>query len=189
MAQATGAQVGDSDVVLMRRVQGDDTQAFELLYDRYASRALRTARAVCRDAGRAEDVVQESFLYVWRNRTRFRRTGSFQGWIQLVVRHRAIDSCRHEATRPPVAEAKGDRSASVSSVPAEVIARDEAENLRASLARLPEAQAEVIALAFFEQLSHSEIARLLELPPGTVKGRMRHGLEKLAQDLEAARTD
>ena len=161
--------------------------AFELLYDRYAGRAFRAALAVCRDSGRAEDVVQEAFLEVWRNRMRFRSSGSFGGWILLIVKHRAIDSFRHEAARPPLAEASGDRADPAHpSVPARAIATAESEALRVCLARLPEAQAEVIVLAFFGHMTHSEIADRLSLPAGTVKGRMRLGLEKLAQEMDAA---
>ncbi len=186
MVQAARALVSESDIRLMRRVQGGEAVAFGLLYDRYATRAFRTALAVCRDPGRAEDVVQESFLYLWRNRIRFRSSGSFCGWILLIARHRAIDSVRREATRPPLAEAKGDLADPAPSVPAQVIATTESHALRAYLARLPEAQVEVIVLAFFGHMTHPEIADRLSLPAGTVKGRMRLGLEKLAREMDAA---
>lgn len=181
------AAVGESDTHLMSRVQGDETGAFELLYDRYATRAFRIALGVCRDSGRAEDAVQEAFLDLWRHRKSFRSSGSFCGWILLIVRHRAIDSIRREATRPPLAEARDDWSDPARpSVPGQVIADAEGDALRAALAGLPEAQAEVIALAYFGQMTHSEIAKGLSLPAGTVKGRMRLGLEKLARTMEVA---
>lgn len=174
----------------MARAQAGDTSAFAELYDRHATRAFRVARAVCSDTSRAEDVVQEGFLAIWRNRASFRpQTGTFQAWSMKIVRNRAIDSSRRAASRPPMQNADLDRGdpPDVGSSPVspqdEVMARSESEALLASLRRLPESQAEVIVLAFYGELSHSEIAAQLGLPAGTVKGRMRLGLEKLRAEM------
>ena len=176
-----------SDEALMGRVQADDTEAFAELYDRHSGRALRVARAVCRDAGRSEDAVQDAFLSIWRTRSTFRpATGSFQAWAMKIVQHRAIDSARREASRPGPGRLDTSVPDSVSrSVQDDVVERSEAEALRASLDSLPPAQAEVVALAFFGGLTHSQIADQLELPAGTVKGRMRLGLHKLRGQFEA----
>jgi RNA polymerase sigma-70 factor, ECF subfamily len=181
---------GRTDEELMARTQADDTEAFARLYDRHATRAFRVARAICSDTSRAEDVVQEGFLAIWRNRASFRpQTGNFQAWSMKIVRNRAIDSYRRAASRPPMQKGDWDRgeppdigSSSVSPQD-EVMARSESEALLASLRRLPEAQAEVIVLAFYGELTHSEIAAQLGLPAGTVKGRMRLGLEKLRAEM------
>jgi RNA polymerase sigma-70 factor (ECF subfamily) len=171
------------DEALMRRVQANDHAAFAELYDRHAVQAFSVARSVCRDTRRAEDAVQEGFLSVWRSRARYRRgQGSVRAWTMMIVRNRAIDSYRNVSARPqevahPV---DGEISDTVSSSPSdEVIARAESDTLRTAVSSLPEPQAEAITLAFYGGLSHSEIAAQLELPPGTVKGRMRLGLEKL----------
>lgn len=178
-----------SDEALMARVQNGDTDAFAELYDRHAVRALQVARAICADAGRAEDAVQEGFLAIWHSRGRFRpENGSFKAWSMSIVRNRAIDSYRFAASRPPLqpTESESEAPDAVSrSVQDEVLARSETDAMLASLRELPAAQAEVIALAFFGELSHSEIAAQLDLPPGTVKGRMRLGLEKLRRQLGA----
>jgi RNA polymerase sigma-70 factor (ECF subfamily) len=181
---------GRTDEELMARAQAGDTSAFAELYDRHATRAFRVARAVCSDTSRAEDVVQEGFLAIWRNRASFRpQTGTFQAWSMKIVRNRAIDSSRRAASRPPMQNADLDRGdpPDVGSSPVspqdEVMARSESEALLASLRRLPESQAEVIVLAFYGELSHSEIAAQLGLPAGTVKGRMRLGLEKLRAEM------
>ena len=178
----------ESDEELMGRVQADDIRAFEQLYDRYAMRAFRIARSVCRDSGRAEDAVQEGFMGVWRGRKGYRpMTSSFKTWAMQIIRNRAIDSSRREGSRPPVVEQTGDEAEPASASAAEqVLATSEARALRASLQRLPEAQSEVIALAFFGEMTHSEIAQQLSLPPGTVKGRMRLGLEKLREEMQPA---
>lgn len=181
------------DVALMARVQAGDTAAFEQLYDRHADRAFWVALAVCHDDGRAEEAVQEGFLAIWRGRANYRAAaGSFRAWAMKIIHNRAIDSHRTAACRPPLqrGEVSDDpRSTPVdpSRTPAEeAIARSDSQALRASLQRLPEAQAEVIVLAFFGDLTHTEIASQLNLPTGTVKGRMRLGLEKLRGQVDVA---
>jgi len=181
----------DSDEDLMRRVQADDPAAFGELYDRHVARALQVARTVTPQANRAEDAVQEGFLSVWRSRASYRpEMGSFQCWAMTIIRHRAVDSIRHDTAghRPRMTDTKNVIPDGTSRSPQdEVVARTEGDALRASLRQIPEAQAEVIALAFFGELSHTEIAAQLSLPEGTVKGRMRLGLRKLRRQLEAAR--
>ena len=172
----------------MRRVQADDPRAFGELYDRHAGRAWSVARAICHDAGRAEDAVQEGFLAVWRTQDSYRsERGSVQGWLLAIVRNRAIDAARREAAshRPPLARHEPfEEEAAGCSTADEVIARSQADALRGRLAELPEAQAQVIALAYYGELSHAEIAARLGLPTGTVKGRMRLGLQKLRDQPE-----
>ena len=174
----------ETDEALMVRVQdAGDIDAFGSLYDRHAARAFGVAVSVLGDSGRAEEAVQEAFLSIWRGRTNFRpATGSFRAWSMRSVRHAAIDRLRYDAatSRPVLCEQSEDPpDSSAGSVEDEVVARSEAVALRRALAELPDAQSEVITLAFYGELSHAEIADQLELPPGTVKGRMRLGLEKL----------
>jgi len=177
-----------NDEDLMRRVQStEDVEAFGRLYDRHATQAYRVARTICRDTHRAEEAVQDGFLSIWRGRERFRpQVGSFRAWSLGIVRNAAIDALRHEtaAKRPRLVEEKTERAdPHPRSLEDGVIARSDAEALRESLRQLPPAQAEVIGLAFFGELSHAEIAEQLGLPPGTVKGRIRLGLEKLRNDI------
>lgn len=185
-----GRTAAASDEQLMRWVQADDAQAFEALYDRNVRLAWGVARSLCRDAGRAEDAMQDAFVSAWRSRASYREeTGSVRGWLMTIVRHRALDSIRRETAshRPPLA--KNDYTGpdpAGASPQDEVISRSEAGALRAHLQRLPEAQAEVIALAFYGELTHAEIAQRLSLPQGTVKGRMRLGLMKLREQIEAS---
>lgn len=175
----------ESDESLMRRVQGDDPVAFGRLYDRHAAPALAIAKSVLRDAGAAEEAVQEAFISIWRGRAGYRTevNASFRGWAMTTVRNRAIDSHRSQraAKRPRIADGAVDEVPEPAS--SHVIDRfaqvDERETLNRLVARLPVAQAEVITLAFYGELSHTEIAEQLGLPAGTVKGRMRLGLEKL----------
>ena len=178
-----------NDEQLMLRVQADETAAFAQLYDRHSGRAFGLAHSVCRDRGRAEEVVQDGFLTIWRRRTSYQpEAGSFLGWAMAIVRNRAIDSVRRDAAarRPQLAETEYG-GADPSSVPPQdaVIAASEGAGLRDLLSRIPPAQAEVIALAYFGELTHTEIASRLAVPEGTVKGRLRLGLEKLRAQMEA----
>ncbi len=170
-------------------VRRGDTGAFGVLYGRYAPRALCIARNTCRDRGRAEDAVQEGFLAIWRFRMSYRiEFDSFGSWALRVIQHRAIDSIRREAVRPSMAmtwERDTEDPAAVSPQ-SQIADREQAGALRAALKRLPPAQAEIITLAYFAELSHSEIAERLSLPQGTVKGRMRLGMRKLRRTVPTA---
>ncbi|MDQ6745376.1 MAG: sigma-70 family RNA polymerase sigma factor [Actinomycetota bacterium] len=171
-----------ADDEVMADVSAGSDEAFGVLYDRYASRAYRVAFAVSREDSRAQDAVQEAFLSIWKRRTSYRpQRGSVAAWLLTVVHHRAIDLARlngkHAAARTNDAELQAQPGSE--DVAETAIRRDVADRLMASLALLPDEQQEVITLAYYGQLSHTEIAAQLGLPPGTVKGRMRLGLGKL----------
>ena len=178
-----------TDEDLMQRAQANDVDAFERLYDRYGALAYRVARAVCRDQHRAEEAVQDGFLSIWQGRSDYNPDlGTFKSWSISVVRHRAIDSNRREATSHRSVLADPERAATpppAVSAEARALAHSDADTLRASLGQLPDAQAEVITLAFYGGLTHAEIAKRLSLPEGTVKGRMRLGLKKLRRQISA----
>ena len=191
MATGTKPAAGLSDQELMRLVQrSDDREAFACLYDRYASRAFRIARSICPRPVRAEEAVQEGFLSIWRSRMSFNSTfagASFGAWSMTIVRYAALDAVRYDrADKRPrlMPEQSQPVDARIPSPEDQAIVRHESDTLFATLADLPEAQAEVIQLAFFGELSHSEIAKQLDLPPGTVKGRMRLGLERLRKNVD-----
>ena len=178
------------DGELMAQVQAGSTDAFEVLYQRYHARSHQLARSVCHDRGYSEDAVQEAFIAIWRRRDTYRaQDGSVAAWLLTVVRNRAIDAVRHH-DRHATRRADHDRldgHPAPDDVAGQVAARAETERLRPLLAEIPEAQREVITLAFYGELSHTEIAARLELPPGTVKGRMRLGLDKLRDELSRTR--
>ena len=175
-----------SDAELMGRVQDDDAEAFALLYDRHASRAYRVACSVCHRPGSAEDAVQEAFISIWTNRLTYRRRPEgFAAWAMTIVRNRAVVVARRDAVhdRRGNGDARSDDRPSSIDIAADPAASDEARHLRGLLAGLPDEQREVITLAYYGQLTHTEIAAHLELPTGTVKGRMRLGLQKLGRSL------
>lgn len=174
-----------SDRELMAKVSTGSVESFSDLYDRFSDRAYRVAYSVCRDEGRAQDAVQEAFVSLWRSRTSYRpEQGTVGGWLLAVVRHRAIDLARsngqHAARR--ASDFQLDELPAGDDPVETAVKRDDPQRLQEALAKLPDAQAEVITLAYYGQLSHTEIAAQLGLPPGTVKGRMRLGLQKLRAD-------
>jgi RNA polymerase sigma-70 factor (ECF subfamily) len=182
------ATARQDDEALMIRVQAHDQVAFAELYDRHSVQAFQVARSVCGDTRRAEDAVQEGFLSLWRSRAQYRQgRGSVRAWAMTVVRNRAIDSYRNVSARPHerLDSVSREVADTVSASPLEeVVARSEADALKSAIRRLPEPQAEAVALAFYGGLSYSEIATQLKLPDGTVKGRMRLGLRKLRDIVE-----
>jgi RNA polymerase sigma-70 factor, ECF subfamily len=172
------------DAELVRRVQGDDREAFDVLYERFARRAHGVAGALLHDRSRAEDVVQEAFLAVWRHRATYAPgRGSVAAWVLGIVRHRSIDALRsqgrHDRHLTRDADPLEHAAAGGPDVEAAAAERDDAARLRRLLAALPPEQRDVIVLAYFGQLSSTEIAAQVGAPVGTIKGRMRLGLEKL----------
>jgi RNA polymerase sigma-70 factor, ECF subfamily len=172
-----------ADEELMELVHDGEVRAFELIFDRHASVAFSLAYRMCGRPAMAEDIVQEAFLSLWRSSVAYDPArGSVRAWILSVVRNRAIDAFRREAAK---ATSDLDQHGVVERMPAleltdrEVERRDDARQVRDALKGLPADQRQVIELAFFGGFSHSQIAEMLKLPAGTVKGRMRLGLSKL----------
>ncbi len=173
----------------MADVKAGSIAAFDVLYARYRVRAHGVARSVCRDHGRAEEAVQEAFTSIWSTRTSYdTRIGKVAPWVLTVVRYRAIDIARRDGSH--AALRAGDDSLfaihASEDVPELVERRLRTQELRGALARLPAPQREVLTLSFYGQLSHSEIAAHLDLPAGTVKGRVRLGLQRLRGDIGRA---
>lgn len=177
---APASELGDED--LMRRVQTDDALAFEELYDRYSATAFSLARVICESTEDAQDAVQEGFLNAWRNRARYDQArGSPKAWVLALIRYRSIDTFRRHRNGDGV-RASDDYLQMLPAphrVEADAIQNDEANRLRATLQQLPALQREVIVLAYFGGLTHTEIGNHLHLPLGTVKGRMRLGLRRI----------
>ena len=171
----------------MAQIRAGRVEAFEVLYDRYADRAYRVAISIGLDDGRAQDAVQEAFLSVWRSRGSFRRErGTLAAWLLSTVRHRAIDLARrNEKHASRASDRRVDAMAAPEDVAEEAIRREGIAHVTASLAGLAPAQQEAIALAYYGGLSHSEIATRLGVPAGTVKGRIRLGVQRLRLEADS----
>ncbi len=167
----------------MPLVHDGDAQAFEVVFHRHVDAAFSLAYRMCGRRGAAEDIVQEAFLSLWRSGARYDRTrGSVRSWILGVVRNRTIDSFRRDTVRTGrdvhADEAVANLRAA-DDVAGEAERRADAGQVRTALRELPDDQRRVIELAYFGGFTHSQIADMLHLPAGTVKGRMRLGLTKL----------
>ena len=177
-----------ADEELMTLVERKDADAFAVLYDRHGGAAYSLALRIVGDRALAEDVTQEAFLSVWRSGARFDAArGSVRSWTLGIVRNRAIDALRRSSSPAPKLdlddEAVLEGQAAEQLTDAEAIRRETARRVRGALGDLPHEQSEVIGLAYFGGFTHSEIAEMLGEPLGTVKGRMRLGLEKLRNSL------
>ena len=177
-----------ADEDLMPLVDRKDPAAFEVFYDRHGGAAYSLAHRIVGNAEGAQDVAQEAFLSMWRSGARYDRTkGSVRAWVLGIVRNRAIDALRREAGKAPKLdfddEAILERRAAPERTEGEALRRETAREVRGVLDDLPPEQSKVIQLAYFGGFSHSEIAEMLGAPLGTIKGRMRLGLEKIRATL------
>jgi RNA polymerase sigma-70 factor (ECF subfamily) len=172
-----------ADEELMELVHDGEVRAFEVIFDRHAGAAFSLAYRMCGRRALAEDVVQESFLSLWRSGSGYDRArGSVRSWVLSVVHNRTVDALRRggsKDSRDVCDDGIAERLPAPDSTDAEVERRDEARQLRSALDELPPDQRQVIELAYFGGLTHTQIAEMLELPAGTVKGRMRLGLMKM----------
>lgn len=161
----------------------DDLQAFEAFYERHAGLAFSLAMRILNDRALAADATQEAFLGFWRSRARYDPAKSAgRAWLLRVVRSRALDVWRREHKQR--VDLPGDDgwfalAPASDCVEDEVVASDEQLQIRVLLNTLPPSQRQVVELAYFRGLTHTEVAEQLGLPLGTAKGRMRLALDKL----------
>src|SRR3954447_20340995 len=176
-----------ADEELMQLVSRGDPRAFETIYDRHGGAAFSLAYRITGNRGSAEDAVQEAFISIWRSRNRYQaERGSVRTWVLGIVHHRTIDTVRRNLVhdrRRTSAEGIEEQHEAQERTDVEVARREEARTVRAALETLPGEQNRVIELAYFGGFTHSQIAEMLDMPLGTVKGRMRLGLDKLRRQL------
>jgi RNA polymerase sigma-70 factor, ECF subfamily len=177
-----------ADEELMPLIGEKNPDAFEVFYDRHGGVAYSLAYRIVGERGAAEDVVQEAFISIWRSGARYDAArGSVRTWMLGIVRNRAIDFLRSKAGRAPKLDFDDDsvleHRPAAELTDSEALRRETAQEVRGALDELPGEQAKVIQLAYFGGFSHSEIAGMLGVPLGTVKGRMRLGLEKIRGEL------
>jgi RNA polymerase sigma-70 factor, ECF subfamily len=172
-----------ADEDLMAHVRDGEPRAFEVIFDRHSGAAFSLAYRMCGRRAMAEDVVQEAFVSLWRSGARYDvRRGSVRNWVLGVVHNRAIDAFRRGVVRESrnvSDEGLAERLPANEETATEVARRDEARHLREKLQELPAEQRQVVELAYFGGFSHTQIAEMLGLPAGTVKGRMRLALTKM----------
>ena len=178
--------LADEDLISL--VQTSDAEAFATLYDRHSQAAYCLAYRMMGEKQAAEDLAQEAFIKVWRRAGSYRaQKGSVRTWILSIVHNRGIDQLRSHASRRRTQE-KIEASAA-SSQPSEAFAETwrntQSEQVREALNTLPKEQLKILELAYFSGYTHVQIAELLNVPLGTVKGRMRLGLKKIRAYFES----
>ncbi|MEG9438882.1 sigma-70 family RNA polymerase sigma factor [Edaphobacter sp. HDX4] len=173
----------ESDDSLLQRVSERDQSAMTKLFDRYGGMVYSVALRVLRDAGSAEDLLQEVFFQLWRNPTSFVSSrGSLGAWLLVVARNRAIDILRR---RRPMESVDDYPLSSRENLASEVERGAMMQKVRSVLTVLPPEQRNVVELAYFEGLSQTEIADRTGDPLGTVKTRIRLALMSLRKALQA----
>ncbi len=176
-----------ADHACLERMASGDQEALAEIYDRHARPVYSLALRILQAQAEAEDVVQEVFSQAWRQASRYDKSrGRVAAWLLTLARSRAIDRLRARRARPDHApEAHAPVDVADRAVPADLqlVSAEEAARVRAALERLPILQRAAIELAYYEGLTHTEIAARLEQPLGTVKTRIRQALMRLRESL------
>ena len=176
------------DATLMQQLLRRDVSAFEQLYERHSRIVYSLVLRILRQGTTAEEVVQDVFLQLWRNSARYDLSRPFVPWLLTLARNRALDHLRLKSERQRRREEQTEEFPQIATAAPEYEkALDEkrrAEQVRALMGSLPAAQKKAIELAYFEGLSHSEIAASLQEPLGTVKSWIRNGLLRLKEGLQ-----
>jgi RNA polymerase sigma-70 factor (ECF subfamily) len=172
--------LADEDLISL--VEVSDAEAFAVLYDRHSRAAYSLAYRMMGERQAAEDLVQDAFLKIWRGAGSYRsERGSVRTWLLSIVHNRGIDQLRSLGSSRRTQQRM--EASAPRSQPSEAFAQSwrnsQREQVREALKTLPPEQLKVLELAYFSGYTHVEIAELLGLPLGTVKGRMRLGLKKI----------
>ena len=176
------------DEAVLSALRQGQTQALEVLYDRYASQVYGLAYRILGNSEEAEDLTQDVFLTFWQKDTYQSSRGTLKTFLTTLTRSRAIDRLRAQGTRYRFLQ-RWQRISDQATIPLiETLAMSEqSDQVRSALAFLSESERQILEIAYYEGLSQSEIAARLNLPLGTVKTRSRQGLIKLRQRLQLSR--
>jgi RNA polymerase sigma-70 factor (ECF subfamily) len=178
-----GRTTAAEDELLLERVRTRDQKAMTDLFDRYGSMVYSVALRVLKDTGNAEDVMQDVFFQLWENPGSFVSSrGSLGAWLLVVTRNRAVDALRRRRPSDPVEEVVLPAKTNLAS---EAECNTMMEKVRVVLSGLPSDQQRSLQLAFFEGLTHSEIAAQTGDPLGTVKTRIRSALISVRRAIQA----
>lgn len=189
LAIAGSSRTAADDQVALERMARGEHDALAELYDRHGRLIYSLALRILRDQGDAEDIVQEVFSQAWRQAARFDvARGNVVAWLVTMTRTRAIDVLRRRKARPELVHTEMPVEVADASAGQDVRVewQHRAREIRRALGTLPHLQRMAIELAYFDGLSHSEIAEQLEVPLGTIKTRVRQGLLKIRDCLAGA---
>ena len=176
------AKVVTPDLVLVSGIRAGDASAMASLYDRYSSVVYSVALRVLGDTGAAEDIQQEVFLQLWRNPSAFDASrGNLGAWLAVIARNRAIDALRK---RRPETDPEDVVLSVVPDMAGEADRSRVAEKVRGALSTMPAAQRSALEMAYYQGMTHTEIAAKTGEPLGTIKTRIRAGLIALRKAFE-----
>jgi RNA polymerase sigma-70 factor (ECF subfamily) len=179
-----------ADETLLRMVSRSDVHAYEILYDRHAQPVYNLLMRIVRDAAVAEELLQEIFWQMWQKAEQYEGSGSMAAWLYRMARNKALDYLRQKQARPQVANTEIEileRSPrhQISSAESEVEQSWRRQQVQQALESIPGEQRLCLELAYFEGMSQRQIAEQTNTPLGTIKTRMRIGMEKLERLLRA----
>lgn len=181
----TAQSQSDHDATLMEQVMAGEESAFATLYDRYSPMLFGMLMRILQDSQAAEEVLQDLFLQLWRKPGQFDPgRGSLPAWLTVIARNRGISKLRGRPTREVLEHTDGlyaNTLASSQNIESEASRTQLLDTLKVAMSRLPEEQRQVIELAYFEGMTQSEIAARTGSPLGTVKTRVRTGMQSLKQ--------
>jgi RNA polymerase sigma-70 factor (ECF subfamily) len=181
-----GERAGDWELSVRKRLASGDEGALGEVYDQFASFVYGLALRVIGDPRAAEDVSQDVFVTVWERPEAFDpERGSLRTWLGTLAHRRAVDYVRREEARRRRTERDAARRVSVPDVEEVAVALVTAERVREALELLPEEQRQAIQLAYFGGKTYRQVAEVLGIPEGTAKSRLRLGLRRIADALEA----
>ena len=178
-----------AEELVQRCARGDDT-AFAQLYDDTSARVFGLIVRVLRDPAQSEEVLQETYLDIWRHSARYDvKQASAMSWMMTIAHRRAVDRVRHAETASAREGryAVEQREVAFDSTSEAVVSSLEAERVRRAMATLTPVQREALELAYFGGHTHTEVAALLDLPLGTAKTRIRDGLIRLRDTMGGER--
>jgi len=182
---AGGVATVRSDGELLSRLHQQDVTSLEAIYDRYSGYVHALALRMLGRREEAEEVTQDVFWQLWKGRIRYDpERGRFSAWLLTIARSRALDRLRSSRRRPPGEPLAPESPDRVSASPEQnAYLAERRRRVQTALGGLPEAQKQVIELSFFQGMTHSEIADRLGAPLGTVKSRIKMGMDKLKSNL------
>lgn len=178
--------LADEDLISL--VEAGDAEAFAGLYDRHGRSAYSLAYRMMGERQAAEDLVQDSFIKVWRSARSYRaERGSVRTWILSITHNRGIDHLRSTASRRRTQDRveMTAETAQPSEAFSETWRNSQRDQIQQALKTLPEDQLRILELAYYSGYTHAEIAEMLDIPLGTVKGRMRLGMKKIKSFFDA----
>ena len=184
MSSETGTDLRATDAALIERIMQRDEAALEALYDRYAGMLSSVLNRILRDTQAAEEILQDIFFQLWRNAAQFDATrGSLAGWLMVIARNRAISKLRHHNPAAAGEELLENTVALPFNLESAAAQQQMLDKVKGVLEMLPKEQQTAIEMAYFEGMTHSEIAERTGDPLGTVKTRLRTALETLRRAL------